>query len=57
MKKLEQKIRRAVEHAAPDQLDSILSSCDRTKNVAGAWLDPEDAARAEERSYHPYVRS
>lgn len=44
MKKLEQKIRRAVEHAAPDQLDSILSSCDRTKNVAGAWLDPEDAA-------------
>lgn len=44
MKELEQKIRRAVEHTAPDQLDSILSSCDRMKNVAGAWPDPEDAA-------------
>ncbi len=43
MKELEQKIRRAVEHTAPDQLDSILSSCDRTKNIARAW--PEDAAR------------
>ncbi|MGN0294237.1 MAG: PepSY domain-containing protein [Lachnospiraceae bacterium] len=30
---LEQKIRTAVEHAAPDQLDSILSSCDEQKGV------------------------
>lgn len=30
---LEQKIRIAVEHAAPDQLDSILSSCDEQKGV------------------------
>lgn len=44
MKKLERKIRRAVEHAAPDQLDSILSSCNQMKNVAGAWPDPQDAA-------------
>lgn len=44
MKELEQKIRRAVEHTAPDQLDSILSSCDRMKTIAGAWPDPKDAA-------------
>ena len=30
---LEQKIRTAVEHAAPDHLDSILSSCDEQKGV------------------------
>ncbi|MDY2629547.1 MAG: PepSY domain-containing protein [Lachnospiraceae bacterium] len=30
---LEQKIRTAVEHAAPDQLDSILSSCDEQKGA------------------------
>ena len=33
---LEQQIRTAVEHAAPNQLDSILSSCDQIQNTAGA---------------------
>lgn len=35
---LEHKIRTALEHAAPDQLDSILSSCDELQNDAEAPL-------------------
>lgn len=35
-REVEQRIRRAVEHAAPDQLESILSSCDKQTNTTDA---------------------
>ena len=37
---LEQRIRTAVEHAAPDRLNIILSSCGQQNNVAGAPVHP-----------------
>lgn len=42
---LEQKIRTAVEHAAPDQLDSILSSCDEQKGVIDMTNNNKNANR------------
>lgn len=52
-KEVEQRVRVAVEHAAPDKADEILTACGQP---AGSGADARSGAKEKERSYYTFLR-